>query len=50
MDGLGEVSILVPESARQARELLAAGEQGRLELNDTDAARTRTRNAEPALP
>jgi hypothetical protein len=37
VDGLGEVSILVPEEyAAQARELLAAGEQGRLELKDTD--------------
>ena len=38
MDGLGEVSILVPEEYEsQAREILAAGEQGRLELDDTDA-------------
>jgi hypothetical protein len=37
MDGLGEVSILVPEEyENQAREVLAAGEQGTLELNDAD--------------
>ena len=38
MDGLGEVSILVPEEYEPlAREILAAGEQGRLELHDADA-------------
>lgn len=38
VDGLGEVSILVPEEfATQARDLLAAGEQGSLQLEDTDA-------------
>jgi hypothetical protein len=38
VDGLGEVSILVPEEyADRARELLAAGEQGTLELDDKDA-------------
>ncbi len=40
LDGLGEVSILVPEEYEgQARELLAAGEQGRLELTETDEIR-----------
>jgi hypothetical protein len=39
VDGLGEVSILVPEEYEsQARELLAAGEQGKLELSETDQA------------
>jgi hypothetical protein len=38
MDGLGEVSILVPEEYEgQAREVLAAAEQGTLELDETDA-------------
>jgi len=37
MDGLGEVSILVPaEYAEQAREVLAAAELGTLELSDVD--------------
>jgi Putative prokaryotic signal transducing protein len=37
VDGLGEVAILVPEEfAAQARDLLADGEQGRLELKETD--------------
>ena len=37
MDGLGEVSILVPaEFAGQAREVLAAAELGTLELSDVD--------------
>ncbi len=37
VDGLGEVSILVPEEYEgQARDFLAAGEQGRLELNEAD--------------
>lgn len=37
MDGLGEVSILVPaEYAEQAREVLAAAELGTLELGDVD--------------
>ncbi len=40
MDGLGEVSILVPEEYEsEAREILAAGEQGTLELDDADASR-----------
>jgi hypothetical protein len=37
LDGLGEVSIYVPEECQeQAREVLAAGEQGDLLLNDGD--------------
>lgn len=35
LNGLGEVTIFVPEEfAEQARELLAAGEQHKLELGD----------------
>jgi hypothetical protein len=37
LDGLGEVSILVPqEYAEEARSVLAAGEHGDLLLSDTD--------------
>ncbi len=37
LDGLGEVSILVPEEyAEEARSILAAGEHGDLLLRDTD--------------
>jgi len=37
MDGLGEVSILVPaEFAEQAREVLAAADRGTLALGDAD--------------
>jgi len=39
LDGLGEVSILVPqEYVEEARSILAAGEHGDLLLNDNDAA------------
>jgi hypothetical protein len=39
LDGLGEVSILVPEDyVEQARRVLAAGEQGDLQLGDSDTA------------
>jgi hypothetical protein len=38
LDGLGEVSILVPrEYAEQARTVLSAGEQGTLAIGDSDA-------------
>jgi hypothetical protein len=37
LDGLGEVSILVPEEyAEQARTVLSAGELGMLKLGDSD--------------
>jgi hypothetical protein len=39
LDGLGEVSILVPEEfLEEAREVLAAGEHGDLLLSEEDAA------------
>ena len=38
LDGLGEVSILVPEEyAEQAREILAAGELGKLKLREDES-------------
>ena len=50
MDGLGEVSILVPEEyENRAREILAAGEQGTLELDDPDAS-GEPGPGEPAVP
>lgn len=37
VDGLGEVAILVPEEyAEQAREVLAAGDRGTLEIGNAD--------------
>ena len=45
VDGLGEVSIFVPEEyLEEARTLLAAGEHGDLELGDIEAAE----DAEPS--
>jgi hypothetical protein len=39
LDGLGEVSILVPEEClEEAKSILAAGEHGDLLLSDSDAA------------
>jgi hypothetical protein len=41
LNGLGEVTIFVPEEfAEQARELLAAGEQHTLELDDGEEMET----------
>jgi hypothetical protein len=38
LDGLGEVSILVPEEClEEAKSVLSAGEHGDLRLNDDDA-------------
>ncbi len=38
LDGLGEVSIVVPqENLEEAKSILAAGEHGDLMLNDSDA-------------
>jgi len=38
LDGLGEVSIIVPqENLEEAKSILAAGEHGDLMLNDSDA-------------